>query len=240
MIAVLTDIHANYEALEEVVKDLYSFPIHTIYTLGDIVGYGPNPNECVKLVRKMKMKAIKGNHERGLTNEDFLANFNPLAAKIIQWTKQSLTAENFDYLKDLPEKIADNQISYVHGSILDSDKYILESTDVIEEIEELRRQKLLIEFFGHTHMKIVYVEEEGMVLPKEKWIGVNHSKIYLINPGSVGQPRDRDPLASYLVFDPEKKRILFRRLKYDVNKTIEKMKRENFPPFTYNRLKMGL
>jgi predicted phosphodiesterase len=240
MIAVLSDIHSNLEALEKVLEDLQNFNVREIYVLGDIVGYGPDPNPCVELVQGRKMKAIKGNHERALSDQEFLSCFNPLAAKIITWTKEDLKKENLYYLEDLPDNYIEGKAVFVHGSFTDPDKYILESQDIVEEVETLRKKNLNVEFFGHTHMKVIFMEEEKPICPQEDWVTLAKDRIFLVNPGSVGQPRDRDTAASYVIFDSEKCAILYRRVVYDMNKTIEKMKQKNFPPFTYNRLKLGI
>lgn len=238
--AIVSDIHSNYEAFCEVLNDLLHFNVDEVYVLGDIVGYGPDPNECVKLVKSLKTRAIKGNHERALSNLTSLAMFNPLAAKIITWTKEHLDKDNMEFLDSLPESFIENRTAYVHGSFLSPDKYILESPDVIQEVEDLRKNEINIEFFGHTHTKIIFIEEEGMIIPQDKWISLETDKIYLVNPGSVGQPRDRDQAASYLIYDTDNQSVLYRRIEYAVDKTIKKMQKEGFPPFTYNRLKLGL
>lgn len=240
MYAILSDIHSNYEALKNVVTDLNNFSLSGIFVLGDIIGYGPDPNACVEEMQKLGVKAIQGNHERALKNFDFLNSFNPLAAETITWTGKKLDRTHMEYLENLPEQHLENEMTFVHGSLLDPDKYILEYADILQEMEILRLKGKKIEFFGHTHMKIIYVEDEGPITPNQEWIKLNHNKIYLINPGSVGQPRDREPSASYVIFDPAGYRILFRQIPYDVNVTIAKMKKEGFPAFTYNRLKLGI
>ncbi len=129
---------------------------------------------------------------------------------------------------------------FVHGSYLNSDKYILDLPDVIEEIETIRKNNFKIEFFGHTHMKVVFIETEGALTITDKWMELNPNRIYIINPGSVGQPRDKEQFASYLIFDPIKYRILYRKITYNIDNTIKKMQKAGFPPFTYNRLRLGI
>lgn len=240
MIAILSDIHSNLEAFLAVLEDMKKFSIKEIYVLGDIVGYGPNPNECVELVKEIKALAIKGNHEQALLQRDFLLNFNPVAARIITWTKDKLNKKNTQFLSSLPLFYRKDDIVFSHGSLLSTDKYIMESLDIMEEVEELRNLKIKVEFFGHTHMKVIFVEDEKPISPSLEWIKLNPQLIHLINPGSIGQPRDRDPASSYVLYDLKNNQVLYRRIEYDVEQTIEKMKKEGFPPFTYNRLRLGM
>ena len=129
---------------------------------------------------------------------------------------------------------------FSHGSLLNTDKYIVKSLDIMEEVEELRSLNIKVEFFGHTHMKMIFAEDEEPIAPSLEWIQLNPELIYLINPGSIGQPRDKDFASSYALYDLEKNQVLYRRVEYDIEQTIQKMKEEGFPPFTYNRLRLGI
>ncbi len=241
MIAVLSDIHSNYDALKEVLKDMEKFKISKVFVLGDIIGYGPEPNKCVETVMRLRnAKVLKGNHERALHNYDFLSSFNPLAAEIIKWTEKKINSNNAEYLKSLPNEFGDRNILCVHGSSRVPDRYIIDLPDIVEEIEGLRKTNYKIEFFGHTHMKVIFVETDGPLTLNEDWLPLNPDKLYLANPGSVGQPRDREQFASYAIFDPGKYQIIFRKVEYDIEKVIRKMQREKFPPFTYNRFRLGI
>lgn len=240
MIAILSDIHSNYEALQAVLEDMHEYSIDKIYILGDIIGYGPNPNECTKQTMALSASVIKGNHERALTFPSFLDSFNNMAKKSILWTREQLEPENLSYLTRLPEYLIEKPFSFVHGSIDDPDKYLLKSPDILEDLKKMKNRGLKIEFFGHTHIRMFFEEDKKPLIPKNDWYQLSTDKIYLINPGSVGQPRDRSPQASYLLFNPENYKMLYRKIPYNIELTIEKMKDLNFPSMIYDRLKLGI
>ncbi|HCL56949.1 MAG TPA: hypothetical protein DHW82_08070 [Spirochaetia bacterium] len=240
MIAVLSDIHSNFEAFSSAIKDMQQFPIQEIYILGDIIGYGPDPNECVEKAIEIKAKSIQGNHERALFDSVFLMDFNSIAAQIILWTKKKLFRKNRHYLENLPDSFIEKNVSFVHGSFLEPDQYLLKPESIYSEIRELKKRNINLEFFGHTHMKAVFENENKKELPTENWLSLSEHKTYLVNPGSIGQPRDETALASYILFDPSNHSILFRKFSYDIETTIKKMRDYKFPPFTFNRLKIGI
>ncbi|HOJ50486.1 MAG TPA: metallophosphoesterase family protein [Spirochaetota bacterium] len=240
--AIISDIHANLEALNAVLEDINSFNVDSIYSLGDIIGYGPNPNECVELIIKNNIKSIKGNHERALSNKKYLENFNLIAANVINWTEKELTVENKEILEGLTNYIIlEEKFILVHGSLKNLDKYLVENEDIIEEVEELKESGFKIEFFGHTHISRVIVDEKKPIKPKgNEKIKLNPDNIYLINPGSVGQPREADNRASYIIFDSDNLTVTYRKVNYDIEKTIKKIKSIGLPEFLANRLKFGI
>ena len=225
-ILVISDIHANLEAMEACLAAVPS--CDGVFNLGDIVGYGASPNEVVARSRDLGGLFVRGNHDKACSGVSSTGDFNHIAALAAYWTKQKLTPENLKWVKELPlgpikpEKIGDVQC--VHGSPLDEDEYIIVVRDAYEPLTEA---PLSLTFFGHTHI------QGGFALDGEEWITLrpiyqSSDKIesfdfplkmgakYLINPGSVGQPRDGDWRAACAVFDTSDYKITFHRIPYDI------------------------
>ena len=207
---ILTDIHGNSTALETVLEAAAHHPVDQILFLGDLVGYGAGPNEVVEIVRGFDLPThvIRGNHDKVVARLEDSAGFNRVAQAAVEWTIGALTEENLQYVHDLPcgPLEVEPGLSICHGSPLDEDEYLL-STDQAQRVFEVGPSRLT--FFGHTHIptlfsgdasyadvRILDAEEGELVLGDEGY--------YLINPGSVGQPRDRDPRAAYMIFDSER------------------------------------
>lgn len=224
-ILVLSDIHANLEALEACLEA--APPFDQVFNLGDIVGYGANPNEVVERARTLGHVFVRGNHDKacsGLTN---LAGFNPIAGLAARWTQQKLTPENLDFLRTLPQGpvTATENVSCVHGSADDEDEYVLLSQDALPLLQHSARQ---ITFFGHSHIQCGFsLEKQGRfqgVVPvypdgsgeQQFEFRLKADAKYLINPGSIGQPRDGDPRAAFLLYDAGENLITFHRVPYDV------------------------
>jgi predicted phosphodiesterase len=244
---ILSDIHANLAAMEAVlplVKDKYE----EIVCLGDIVGYGPDANEAVDCVRELKpMATVRGNHDKagcGITDAE---DFNPIARAAALWTREQLREENLEYLRELaegPDRVGGYQI--VHGSIRDEDEYLFRAREARENLE---LAETAVTFFGHTHFQGGFlVRGSGRVeLIRLHWPpGVVSAKLllannarYLINPGSIGQPRDGDPRAGFAFYDGGKHTVEFWRVPYDVDVTQEKMRKAELPPSLIDRLALG-
>ena len=230
--ALISDIHSNLDALQAVLGEIDQHKPGKILCLGDIVGYGAQPNECVQLLRERSITSVIGNHDKAACGMEEPYNFNPAACEAALWTRDVLTRDNSEYLKNLPERGEYDDFLIVHGAVSDPDKYILSVYEAGQELELLGDAPLC--FFGHTHVRAVYVLRDGSAR-EATWVEIESDKDvryldldkdtkYLINPGSVGQPRDRDPRASYLIYD-RGGRVEFRRAEYDIesaqNKIIE-------------------
>jgi len=244
---ILSDIHANLSALEAVlaqVKDNYDQCV----CLGDIVGYGPDVNQAVDGVRALEPVAlVRGNHDKagcGITDAE---DFNPTARTAALWTREQLTTDNLDYLKALPEgpaRVGSYQI--VHGSVRDEDEYLFRAREARESLEVA---KVPVTFFGHTHFQGGFLLRAGsrVELIRLRWpAGVVSAKLvlannarYLINPGSIGQPRDGDPRAGFAFYDEDKRTVEYWRVPYDIEATQEKMSKANLPPSLIDRLSLG-
>ncbi len=240
MIGIVSDVHANLEALEKVFESLDELGVSRVYCLGDIVGYGPNPVECISILRDRKVVSIKGNHERGVLSELPLYWFNDAAREAILWTKSVLSKGELLYLSGLPEFLKEDGFFLVHGSLRDPDGYIISEFDAYKEFYALEESSLKLLFFGHTHVQGAFVLKDGSVDFVREDFSLEDVDMAIVNPGSVGQPRDLDPRAAFLVFDEVKKEIRFFRVEYPLEKTIEKIKSFGLPGWLGERLKKGI
>lgn len=228
-LAVISDIHGNLEALEKVFLDISKKNVDQIICLGDVVGYGPKPNECIELILENKIKCVKGNHDETCTSLKNIESFNDSAADAANWTNKTLKENNKKYLEDLPNTISKDGMLFVHGSPFDPlyeyvDRNKVMSEEYSKEIEQNIKEKVI--FVGHTHRPF----------------NIKKNEYLSINPGSVGQPRDGDSRAAYCLFDTktrEEERGEIIRVEYDIAKTQDQMVKEKLPDFLINRLFHG-
>jgi predicted phosphodiesterase len=242
---IFTDIHGNLESFLALLKFIQRKKIDYYLFLGDLVGYGASPNEIIQKIQTMKpISLIRGNHDKAVCGLDSIDTFNPIAASAIYWTKQNLKKKNMDYLSRLkkgPIIIHDN-ITLCHGAPFDEDYYIFGEFDAAEAFKYIRTPLC---FFGHTHFPYVYTEKDSFVEGTFLMGNTNEVKLekgvrYLINPGSVGQPRDRNPRASCAIYDSDVRRIKFFRLDYDIEEAQKKIRDEDLPLALAERLALGI
>jgi predicted phosphodiesterase len=248
-ILILSDIHANLEALEACLE---AAPEHErVFNLGDIVGYGANPNEVTNRSRALGSVFVRGNHDRACTGMLNVDDFNPVASQAVLWTQEQLTPENFEFLRGMPQgpvSPAEN-LQCVHGSPRDEDEYVLSAR---EGWSILAPAAVPLIFFGHTHVQGAYwiddVEEnEGIVDPRYASAkGKQHFTLrlkktgkYLVNPGSIGQPRDGDPRAAFAMYNDEADSITFHRVPYDLERAQKKILSAGLPNRLATRLAEG-
>jgi len=225
--AIISDIHGNLEALESVLADIKSLGINEIYCLGDIVGYGPNPRECVDLVRKNCVVTLLGNHDQGALFDP--EGFNAGAERAIFWTRQVLEGgtgadSRWEFLGELPRVHKEPQRLFVHGSARNPLNEYVFPEDIYNQ-RKMERIFSLVEkdcFQGHTHIPGIFTEDLNFLTPEEVNFEyrLGNGK-HLINVGSVGQPRNGVPDSSYVILDGDK--LTYRRVKYDVDKTASKI-----------------
>ncbi|MDQ3911278.1 MAG: metallophosphatase family protein [Actinomycetota bacterium] len=241
MYAVISDIHGNLEALEAVLEDVPE-GVEQIYCLGDVIGYGANPNECCDLVRSYEMPVIIGNHDLAVTDlSTDLSWFNPVAEAAIRWTREQLSQENADFLRTRPRMIQMKDTLFVHGSVRDPDEYIINGSIARDNLAILQAEypKVQICFFGHTHVKTV-VPAPGDPSSGSRVLDLTSGGPYLVNPGSVGQPRDGDIFASYVVAKGTPvAQIVYRFVEYDVEKAQTKIRAAGLPDMLADRLAQG-
>jgi predicted phosphodiesterase len=241
---ILSDIHANWEALEAVLADARG-TYDRIVCCGDLVGYGADPDVVTQWVRQNVYETIRGNHDKACAGLEDLEWFNPMARASAIWTTEHMDSRNLDWLRALPEgPAAIDGFEIVHGSPLDEDEYVVTEQDA----EQLRPY---VEsgtcFFGHTHLQGGFLCHRNGVKRLNRPTSEANSEIcqlesdqvYLINPGSVGQPRDGDPRAAYALWDSEQRVVAFRRAKYDVPRAQEKILSAGLPELLAHRLTFG-
>jgi len=242
--AIISDIHSNLEALEATLERIEKIRVDEILCLGDLVGYNANPNECVKIIRDRATKVIMGNHDRACSGIEEPTFFNEYAKEAVFWTRKQISKETQDYLKSLKDTFTFNEeFLMVHGSPRDPDEYILGVQSASENLRYLAKNlsKIKICFFGHTHVKAFYSLTGKSGITSETSEGTIFSKEgnFLINPGSVGQPRDRDPRGSFIIFDSEKRLVRYEPVSYDIEKTASKVIKAGLPGFLAERLFEG-
>ncbi len=242
---ILSDIHANLEALAAVLARARGRSYQRVVVLGDFVGYGADPNAVIDRVRKLRRPKVlvRGNHDRVAAGLDPGRMFNPVALFAARWTAETLSEANRAFLGDLPVGPVEVDGNFVicHGSPLDEDAYIFSDSDAAWNFRSIA---LDLCFFGHSHIPSVFtLEPDGIRVdvvrgPREVW-KLEPGRRYLINPGSIGQPRDRNTAAAFAIYDAERAEVLFERVPYDVPAAREKILRAGLPDALGDRLLVG-
>lgn len=241
---VISDIHGNWEALDAVIRHCHGAYDEAL-CCGDLVGYGADPNRVVDWVRENARAAVRGNHDKACSGLDDLEWFNPVARAAAEWTGRSLTPGNLQYLRNLPKgPVAVDSFQILHGSPLDEDDYLVSAVSVAQIRSYLEKQ---VSLFGHTHLQGGFLCHRNGVMrlarprPDEdrEVLRLDPDAWYLINPGSVGQPRDGDARAAYLIYDRDARLIEYRRVAYDVCLAQEKILAAGLPELLAARLATG-
>lgn len=237
-ILIVTDIHGNKDALDAVIADAGA--IDRVWCLGDIVGYGPEPGACLTWVREHCEVVLSGNHDYAVFDPSIAADFNPNAAAAATWTREQLSAADMEYLRSLPSLIEGEEATLAHGSPAGPIwTYIL---SVIDARDAFRAFVGTCCFVGHTHVAACYVQDdEGIMrLPVTNGAPLRlEDRRYILNPGSVGQPRDRDPRAAYLWYDPDTAMVTWERVAYDIAGVQAKIRAAGLPERLAARLALG-
>ena len=238
LVAVVSDIHGNSVALGSVLADAGA--IDAVWCLGDTVGYGPRPDACVRAVRDRPHLAVAGNHDWAAIGKIGIEDFNPYAAAAARWTAAQLSAEVKEYLKRLPQRRVEGDFTMVHGSPRDPIwEYVLDRRTAEASFAHFQTPYCLI---GHTHVPSYFVqrgrEVELAYAPADSVLELGEERV-ILNPGSVGQPRDRDPRASYLLLDTERRTAVWRRVCYDIVATQDDMTEQGLPERLIARLAEG-
>jgi predicted phosphodiesterase len=240
-ILVIADIHSNITALKAVISDVeHHSKIDDIWCLGDIVGYGPDPSECIRFMRENCRVCVAGNHDLAAVNTIDISDFNPDAANAILWTRHQLNSEDSSYLANLPLSIKKKEFTIVHGSPRDPLREYLSSTNAA--LENLLTYKTKYCLVGHTHEPIMFFIRDNEIQVKEL---KNGDTIFLdktrliLNPGAIGQSRDGDPRASYGIIDCTRHIFTQRRVAYDIEEVKKRMKENGFTNNLIDRLSSG-
>jgi diadenosine tetraphosphatase ApaH/serine/threonine PP2A family protein phosphatase len=243
---VISDIHGNLEALESVIGAMTPLGYDRVLVLGDLVGYGADPNAVVDRVRALDpLIVIRGNHDKVASGLDDGESFNIVARSAVQWTTDALTPSNLEYLRNLPAGpvVVDDSVEICHGSPFDEDAYIFDELDALKAFEVAQRPVCL---FGHTHVALAFRRtEDRLELPAgpgdtdQVRLPLEPGMKYLVNIGSVGQPRDNDSRAGAGIVDTAAGRIELYRVRYPIEEAQRKIRAAGLPDILARRLALG-
>jgi diadenosine tetraphosphatase ApaH/serine/threonine PP2A family protein phosphatase len=241
--AIIADIHANLAAFETVLDDIKGRGgVEEIWCLGDVVGYGPDPHQCIELLCKYSHVCVAGNHDLAAIGKIDTSDFNPDAAVACHWTAQQLSPEDVAYLENLPLVVQKEDFTLVHGSPREPIwEYLVSTSSAKQNFAHFQTKFCLV---GHSHVPLVFKQDETgacsfkqLLTNVKLLLGKNR---LIINPGGVGQPRDGDPRAGYAIYDSQTRVIKFYRVAYDIDATQAKMLQHNLPVRLVARLSYGM
>lgn len=240
--AILSDIHSNLDALDAVLADMAKWPVRTVFCLGDVVGYGPEPAACVDKIREISAVTIMGNHEAMLPIVGkYGNNWHETVAAPLMLANKLLSDEQKEWIRKLPLSALLDPITLSHGSLHEpAEFHYIDSTEEAEA--HFAALGTAVSFQGHTHVPVVWEEREKEItgyLPLKDPVELDETCRYAINVGSVGQPRDDDPRASYVLYDYEQRLLLHRRVEYDLDRAQVRYKEAGLPVRNATRLRKG-
>lgn len=237
---IFSDIHSNLEALEAVVAAYKKESIDTYLCIGDIVGYASNPNECSRITSSLAQDCVAGNHDWAALDLFPAAYFNPAAAEAIYWTKERLSKDSSLFLNSLKLVYKNDDLTLAHGTLNEPQEFdYLTGCPAAEGTFEQLTNRIC--FVGHTHIPLILVQDESgcSIRGKELQCRIEEGKKYIVNVGSVGQPRDCDPRAAYCIYDTEVKEVSIRRAEYDAGSARDKIIAAGLPLSLGDRLLAG-
>jgi diadenosine tetraphosphatase ApaH/serine/threonine PP2A family protein phosphatase len=246
-LGIISDIHANLPALEAVLADAGEHSLSEIWCLGDVVGYGASPNECTELVRERCTRCLAGNHDLAVLEAIELETFSPTASRAVSWTQRQISKESLEFLGSLSPSDEEPVVALYHASPRDPIwEYVLWEDQAAECIEAQASRMSLV---GHSHVALAFVdpgtEAQGERPEVRRSIGSAGTRLdlengrWLMNPGSVGQPRDRDPRAAWLELDTDTLTATFRRVQYDIDRAADAIEATDLPAHLASRLYVG-
>lgn len=236
---IIGDIHGNLDALEAVLEELNHQNVETILCIGDIVGYGAEPLECVQLLRRLGIESVAGNHDYAAAELLDITYFNETAKEAIRWTREQLDPETLRYLAELDLVKSFDSFVIVHSSLNEpaNFEYILSWQEAQQSLDCLPEGKAC--FFGHSHVPLSFLQGSNLLLTADPIVDLRPFEKALINVGSVGQPRDQNPEASTVVFDDEAKTVTRHRVAYDIESAAAKISKAGLPAVLGERLRIG-
>ena len=239
--AIISDIHGNVEALQAVLSDIAKKSVDSIICLGDIVGYYPDPERCIELVRKEVDYCVAGNHDYAAIGRIDTQNFTYYAYAAMEWTKQNISERAREYLQQLPLTVTLENMFFTHSSPSNPQDWVYVFPDSEETVFEAFNSLVYgLNFIGHTHWPSIMIQQDDrIILHSEHSIEISDEHFYLINVGSVGQPRDFDSRSCYALYDSDRKQISLARVEYDLRITQKKIKEKHLPMFLAERLEKG-
>ncbi len=239
-IAVLSDIHSNLQALTAVWHRLEQVGVDDVFCLGDIVGYGARPVECLQLIRSKGVLCVQGNHDALIADSGLNLDFNIYSLAAVEHNRAALDAESLQWLADLPTKRRlDEEVLFVHGAPCDRDRYLVYLDDLQEASDKvMQADGPGVCFFGHTHHPVLF-DGHSFERVKQKSVFLEPGERNLVNPGSVGQPRDNDPRASFLWWDRQTRVLNYERVEYDIQGARQDILDADLPRILGDRLLEG-
>lgn len=241
-IAIISDIHANIEALEAVLARIDTLGVDQIACLGDVVGYGASPDECCSLVRKHAAFTLLGNHDAAVTGAMDEAYYYDSARTALRWTREHLSEDNYKWLYGLPYTRFAGDLAFFHSApIMPSGFfYVVQSSEASTHLQVIERMKS-VNFIGHAHLTTIFAMNQKKVRAVEaKQVSVRDDAKFIVNVGSVGQPRDRDPRACFAVWDDEANRLEYQRVEYDIETAATKILAARLDEKFAKRLYLGI
>ncbi|PYI88282.1 MAG: metallophosphoesterase [Verrucomicrobia bacterium] len=236
--AVLSDVHGNLEALQAVLADARQHRCTHFVCLGDIVGYNADPSACIRIVRELDCPTVKGNHDEQASLSDSSVDFNEMAEQAIMWTRAQLSEQDRSWLRCLPLQQSVHDFTIVHATLNDPGDwgYVFTTT---EAMASFAYQQTALCFFGHTHVQGAFIRNVEVTPTVRDKIGIDSGKQYLVNAGSVGQPRDGDWRAAYCIYLPDDNLVEQRRVPYEIDRTRKKVLAAGLPRLLADRLVLG-
>lgn len=236
---IISDIHSNYQALESVAEHISRENADKIICAGDVIGYGAEPDRCISMVSSSGYACVRGNHEAAVLGLVDITFFNEFAASAVEWTRDNLAREGADFIRSLPYVLSEGGMSVTHGTLHSPEEfmYMISCHAAMRTFEEMLHP---VCFLGHTHVPGVFTYTDGNIYQSySEKVEIESGSKYIINAGSVGQPRDNDPRACYCVYDTERSAVEFRRVEYDVDTARKKIIEAGLPRVLGDRLLIG-
>jgi diadenosine tetraphosphatase ApaH/serine/threonine PP2A family protein phosphatase len=236
--AILADVHANYEALTAVLDHLHKFDLDGYYCVGDVVGYGADPGECLRRLQDMGFVCVAGNHDHAAVEKTSIEFFNAEARQAALWTREALSDQHKADLAALDLVHHTDDFTLVHATLHGPEmfNYVLNAFDALLCFQHLTRP---VCFVGHSHVPVTFVESDRIAISFEPEVHIDAGERALVNVGSVGQPRDQDARACYAIYDTEKRLVRLHRVAYDVEAACRKITEAGLPQVNAYRLKLG-
>jgi len=238
--AIIADVHGNLDAFEAVAKDIRNEGVDGTFCLGDLIGYGAEPEACIKLAKSISDKIVVGNHDAAVTGRLSLQWFNEYARQALVWASGMLSSDDLKFLSELPLVETGDGCELVHASLYKAESfpYVLTGLDA-KQCFDLMSERVC--FAAHTHVPVIYVEDGDRIAVVHEWEWtLEEGKRYIVNVGSVGQPRDRDTRSAYALYDSETGAVEIRRVSYDVGAAADKILKADLPGLLAERLYEGL
>jgi diadenosine tetraphosphatase ApaH/serine/threonine PP2A family protein phosphatase len=240
---ILGDIHSNLSALETVLAEIEREGVDRVLSVGDVVGYGAAPRECIQILRELKAVVVKGNHDAACTGELDMKFFNPYARAAVEWTRTEITADDLAWLGELPLVAHEPHCSVAHGTLADPEFYeYIQSTEDADPSLDMLEEGVC--FVGHTHVPVTILRptddptHTGYTVETD--IDLSDVSRALVNVGSVGQPRDEDPRTIYALYDSDEARVQLRRIDYDIEREAKRIRDAGLPNVLAERLFLGI